>query len=571
MFKENKDYHQNQLFNSLSGMDTRLKDKLEKSWAGPFFHHVFCQIDEKLFAPLYSSDNGRPNFPVNIFVGLDIIKNLRDYTDEVLFEEYAYNYQISYALGLQTLGQLYFAPRTFYDFRARLYHYTINHPQEADIIFGQFEKLTNHFIKAAKLNTDEQRMDSTLIMANIKRAGRLALAYDVLIKGIKASPAELLSASLKEVLEAGYKNKILYKLKNTEVPSRLEMLLNLCAELLKLVKDNEKLSTEPDIKLVERFLTEQANFDKERKVWVPKDDKDILASSLQSAHDTDATFRKKAGKGHTGYVANIAETCSEENPVQVVTDFQVEPNITSDIEMAEKALPDLVNKTGLKELYTDGGYYGEDVVNKAQELGVEVHYTDMTGKKPSGTRLPYNAFRIKENKKIELCPENHAPLRFGFNPKNGLLNAHFNREICEQCPQKELCPVKFQKKDTVLYVSQKALIAEDTRHKMQQPDELKTNTSKRAAIEGTNSALKRSRGAGKLNVRGLAKCQLVMGLKLIAHNFHQIVRYFQGAIRKSKKISRTLQGIPVAIYQVITGNKGSEPPRSLGEMPEMPR
>jgi len=37
------------------------------------------------------------------------------------------------------------------------------------------------------------------------------------------------------------------------------------------------------------------------------------------------------------------------------------------------------------------------------------------------------------------------------------------------------CPVKFQKKDTVLYVTQKALIAEETRQKMQQPDEQKTN------------------------------------------------------------------------------------------------
>ena len=547
MFKENKDHLQSQIFSSLSTMDTRLKNRLEKSWAGVFYKHVFSQIDEKLFEPLYCSDNGRPNFPVNVFVGLEIIKNLRDYTDEVMFEEYAYNYQISYALGLQTLGQHYFADRTFYDFRARLYRYTFDQPQKADVIFEQFEKLTTHFIEIAKLSTEEQRMDSTLIMANIKRAGRLALAYDVLFKGIHACPAELLSPSLKEVLEPDYKNKILYKLKNTDAPSRLGMLLNLCSQLLELAKDNEKLSTDPEIKLVERFLSEQADFDQERKIWLTKNEKDIAANSLQSAHDVDVTFRKKAGKGHVGFVTNIAETCCDENPVQVVTDFQVEPNITSDIAMAEEALPDLVNKTGLKELFTDGGYYGENLVNQAKELGVEVHFTDMTGKKPSGTRLPFHAFSIQGFKTIELCPENHAPSRHGFNPKSGVLNAHFDRATCDQCPHTKVCPVKFQKKDTVLYVSQKTLIAEDTRQKMQLPDERKTNTSKRAAIEGTNSALKRSRGAGKLKVRGLVKCQLVMGLKMIAHNFHQIVRFFQGNTRKSKKLSRINQGIPATI------------------------
>jgi len=48
-------------------MDPRFKKRLEKSWAGLFYKHVFCKIDEKLFAPLYSSNNGRPNFPINIY------------------------------------------------------------------------------------------------------------------------------------------------------------------------------------------------------------------------------------------------------------------------------------------------------------------------------------------------------------------------------------------------------------------------------------------------------------------------------------------------------------------------
>ena len=93
----------------------------------------------------------------------------------MLFDEFAYNYQIPYALGLRNIGERYFARRTFYDFRARLYKYTLEHPKEGDVISQLFETLLQNFIEVAQLDTDEQRMDSSQIMSNIKRAGRLVM------------------------------------------------------------------------------------------------------------------------------------------------------------------------------------------------------------------------------------------------------------------------------------------------------------------------------------------------------------------------------------------------------------
>ena len=81
MFRENTLHRQENLFNTLSLMDPRYKKRLENSWAGLFYKNVFCQIDEKLFAPLYSCDNGRPNFPINILVSLEIIKHLKNFID----------------------------------------------------------------------------------------------------------------------------------------------------------------------------------------------------------------------------------------------------------------------------------------------------------------------------------------------------------------------------------------------------------------------------------------------------------------------------------------------------------
>ncbi|WP_459999018.1 hypothetical protein [Paradesulfitobacterium aromaticivorans] len=204
------------------------------------------------------------------------------------------------------------------------------------MIFQQFEKLVQHFIEVAQLNTDEQRMDSSQIMSNIKRAGRLALAYDVLLQGIKACPPEILSPALKEFLEPNYKTKLLYKVKDSETFSRLEKILNLGAEL---TQHHLK------IQLLERFLNEQAVFNDERKVWLAKEHKAIAASSLQSAYDTEVTYRKKAGEDHVGYVVNLAETCAEDNPVQIITHYQLDPNSMSDVEMIQKVLPKLQETT----------------------------------------------------------------------------------------------------------------------------------------------------------------------------------------------------------------------------------
>ena len=107
-------------------------------------------------------------------------------------------------------------------------------------------------------------MDSTQIMSNIKRAGRLALAYDVLLQGIKACPPEILSSEFKEVLEPNYKTNLLYKLKDTKISSRLEKLLNLAGELSQLVKDNLELQMRAEIQVLVRFIKEQTVYDDER-------------------------------------------------------------------------------------------------------------------------------------------------------------------------------------------------------------------------------------------------------------------------------------------------------------------
>ena len=181
-------------------------------------------------------------------------------------------------------------------------------------------------------------MDSTMFMPNIKKAGRLALAYDVLIKAVKAIPESELPEELKAVLKPNFKTETLYKSKPSESDSKMDQLLNLCLEAKLILETHAKGYAETEaLRIVKRFIKERANFDESAKRLKAKSNKEITPDSLQSAYEEDCTFRTKNGKSQSGYVANFAETCARENPIQQITDYAVAPNITADVTLGEEA------------------------------------------------------------------------------------------------------------------------------------------------------------------------------------------------------------------------------------------
>jgi len=84
------------------------------------------------------------------------------------------------------------------------------------------------------------------------------------------------------------------------------------------------------------------------------------------------------------------------------------------------------------------------------------------------------------------------------------------------------------------------LHAAEAREKIETKALHKENTSKRAAMEVTNSSLKRSQGADKLCVRGIIKSTIVVGLKIIGNNFKRIRSYFASLNRIGAEIKNSL-------------------------------
>ena len=95
------------------------------------------------------------------------------------------------------------------------------------------------------------------------------------------------------------------------------------------------------------------------------------SGALQSLDDLEATFRHKAGESYQGYVANISETCDDDNDVQLIVKAQVAPNNVDDAALLVEAMPDLVERTEVETMHTDGGYGSAEVDRLMNEHQVE--------------------------------------------------------------------------------------------------------------------------------------------------------------------------------------------------------
>jgi hypothetical protein len=133
---------------------------------------------------LYSDQPSRPNVPVNVLVGLEALKAGFGWSDEELYDAFAYNLQVRHALGYDRLGDgdpstgsgQAFEIRILYYFRQRLSEYNMKHG--TNLLEKAFETITDIQTVELKINTRQQRMDSTQIASNIMDASRLHLVVE---------------------------------------------------------------------------------------------------------------------------------------------------------------------------------------------------------------------------------------------------------------------------------------------------------------------------------------------------------------------------------------------------------
>jgi len=500
MFRKNTRHRQLPLTSHVDELPEPLRKRLQNSWAETFYQEFFCRLDEEPFAVLYADTPSRPNVPVNVLVGLEFLKAAHGWSDEEMYNEFCYNVQVRYALGYRHLGEGYFDLRTLYYFRQRL----ARHMQERgeNLLEQAFEQVTDEQLEAFALKTGQQRMDSTMLASNIRQMGRVQLLVTVLQRvhrmlseADQQRYTDLLAPYLK-----GHAGQYVYRLKQDEVPRHLQRIGEVMHQLLQALEAD--YGQEPAYQVLARVFSE--HFRQEPERLVVKEGSELSADSLQSPDDLEATYREKRGQGHRGYVVNVTETRDPENPAQLITKVQVEPNVTDDSRLLSAAVPGLKARTGLDTLYTDGGYGSPENDTLLEEEKVTLIQTAIRGRRRNPERLYLDDFQVEREKGGEpqrvVCPQKAtAEVRRSRSGKSFV--AVFDEATCAACPLQVRCPVKPQKRTAgrVLRFTWQELRRAARRRRAREHRE--TGRNRRAAVEATVRSIKHPFAGGKAPVR----------------------------------------------------------------------
>ena len=520
MYKRNPPEKQLNIIDPYLHFPKYIREALHNSWAEPFFSSVFSQIDEDRFAVLYSKNYSRPNAPVNLIIGLLILKELNGWTDEDTIAALYFDYRVQYALGISDFDRERICINTLGNFRSRLYEHA--EAQGRDLLGEEISRLTEALINISGMDTRLARQDSLMISANCKQMGRLELIYTVNRNVVKMlsdkAPASIPENCRHYLVEKDKANQI-YRLKKEDVPSRTEQLLKESLGLYQAVPP--ELEQDEAFKILVRLIEEQIGDDG----TTPKGNGELAADSLQNPTEPDATYRKKGHKSGIGYVMNVVEARDPEKEMSMIVYAERQPNIVSDSELGLNALDG--DLKGVETLVSDGAYYSQEMVEKAEEKEIVVSFSALNGRRAPEGKLGADQFEIDaETGLIISCPGGAMPVSSERDAEKGLFKAKFDKARCASCPLVDSCIFKEQKKFNAVTITEKKLIADRYRSLLGTAEHQALGDF-RAGVEGVPSVLRRVYGIDDLPVRGLTRSRIWDHFKTIAYNFRSFYSYYK--------------------------------------------
>lgn len=550
MYKKNRRAQQPLLLSDVNDLPQRTLKYLKGSWAETFRREIFLRIPEDRFAVLYDADPSRPNVAVNVLVGLEILKDWHGWSDEEMYEHFLFDLQVRYALGCDNFGEGDFDLRTLYYFRKRISTYAMK--GGGNLFQVVFKNITDQQIKKLNLNTRMQRMDSTQILSNIADLSRLELLIEA-VQRLYRMVSEADQASYREAFQPYIKEsagQYTYRIRGKEaVWQHIEQVGVMLHEWLGKLSAYQE---EPVYQTVKRFFEENFNLVEARVK--AKTNAEITPGCLQSLDDLEATYRVKCHRAYKGYVANLSETCAPENPVQLITNVQVEPNRTSDIALLQSALPELQERMDLQTLVTDGGYVSPDIDAQLRQSGMEQITTGLTGTLPNHQdgKKALSDFEMTldadGNVTQASCPIGQSASIRSSTSRNSFMLT-FASEACQTCPLylADQCPIRFDKRNKrfVLTVPKDRAISSQRRRRFERSKE--EARSLRPAIEATVFHLKHALQRNKVRVRGLFRTTSVITCSALAVNLRRLHRYENDQLR-GKYTSRKARNASLSAF-----------------------
>lgn len=529
------------LIDPLEQMPKYLRQLLEKGWAKDFREKIFPYINETRFAVLYSPNLAtRPNSPINVLIGLLILKEVMRQSDEELIGSLHFDKRYQYALHTMDLEKQPVSINTLSNFRGRL---TTHFKKTGiDLIQLEVEEMAQRTAKYLKIDLNLMRMDSLMISSSCKKLSRIELVYSVnhcMVKTLAKLAIEAIPESCKGYLEKKHKNEIIYRTRDEEAESKLEVLFKQTEELYQAgIAAGEKVTSSKAFSILSRFIKEQTNQTEGGRL-IPKLGKEISPQSLQNPTDPDATYRQKYGD-NTGFVGNALDVYDGKN--RVIIHYGLEQNTHSDPKFTDETIDfialnipadNTATETEKIDLNVDGAYYTDELSQKADAHNINLIPGQLTGAKPNPEKLGYDHFKVdEENHQVSECPNGQKPDETYYDTKGKSYTVKISQEKCDICQFKDQCPMKPQKKMNIIRFSEKRYRNDKLRTKMD-TEEYRKLANSRAGVEGIPSVLRRRYRVDEMPVRGLVRSKIWFGFKIAAMNFKSLVNGYRKSTKKS--------------------------------------
>jgi hypothetical protein len=470
---------QKKLFDAGGLLPPAKRERCERGWAGAFRRHAL-PILRKLegeFADLFDPQMGRPNRPVELVMGVLILKEVGDLTDQEALEALEFDARWWYALEREP-QDLHLCQKTLHNFRSRL----IGKEKSKEA----FRSVTGELIQELGVKLGQQRLDSTHVLSNIARLSRLGKFCETVRIFLRAVSREDPGAyeGLPQRMRQRYGEESDYAdARQGQSRRRLEVVARDVWRLIQRFQNHPAVTKRQEWGLLKRLLEEQCRVvpqaqepgpddDDQGEAAVPvklKEPSEVQSDTMQTPQDPGVTYSGHKGQG---YSAQVAETCEAGNPVNLITDVEVTPASKGDWKQTVPAVQRL-QQEGLKpqELVADTQYGGAQNAAELARQGVNL-----------------------------LAP---VPGRTSAKPAEGSLE-----------PPAAKCP------------TEPAEALQWLRRQEASP-QFRRRYAIRAGCEATNSELKRAHGLGRLRVRGELRVKLAVYFKALACNLKRALRYWQ--------------------------------------------
>ena len=546
MFRETD--RQVSLFGSQSRLSKAARNLLDKSWAPGFRKEILPLLmqSERDFAKLYS-DSGRPNFSVGRMLGICLLQEMQNLTDQEALNSYSFDIRWHYALCVDEDSD-YLSRRSLVEFRRRL----VQTDPQMKMMQQIFEQVSNDAIEKLGVSINEQRVDSTLITSNIRTKGLVDLLRktldnfcNCLDEQNKALLPKKITTWLDETKDgwfaAGDKNQ------------RREKKLQLCKwlyQVKQIYKDVDEVKNTEAYLLVVRVLNEHCEVVENSQQQSQTDDKDSGATKTPNHTDSDvepqirmhkprhpglslqSPYDPDAGCGHKGpgYHLHVVETCNNQDNPEIITGYKLFSAGRSDKGKGLDIVQLLIQSgRGPNTIFMDAGYPTANTIRPMVELGIElmapVHRVDMPKEK-----MGRDSFTFDCSGFITQCPAGHRPIRYANRMTRYYgrqTHAVFDGATCRTCSLFARCPVappNNGRKGSFRIDLDPGLRLRDEMFARQQDDQWWDRYSIRSGVEATMSELKRHHGIGRLRVRRMPRVHLAVICKLTACNIKRWLR-----------------------------------------------